>query len=351
MEALLEKYVFSDLTHRVFPDVYFVIHMKYAFAVTLLAGVFAFTPGTYAQDEPAIGVYFSKPGVQRIQGESNVFLREVIPGDESSREGIPTNGPANTAQFRVTDFNGSSPTSNIIWNNRWTGSGGSATANGGVYSTTGHSYRRTADSYGGQWNGTGSPTAGTGNEGYLALFNSSGGNPAGVANITFANPLSYFGFFWTAGNASNQIELFGAGDVLLETFDTERLMAIFGANVAPGQPGAKTVRTLGGEEINGIDFYGQPTTGNTSHQPFAFLHFIANGEENAITRIRLSNVETNSAFESDNHTTALWSETGQVYMPTTTNELVIVQPIPEPSTYALLGAAAGIGAWLRRRKR
>lgn len=332
--------------------------MKYAFTATFLAGILAFATGAEAQDTPKIGVYFSTPEVQRLSGPNNPFQIEVVPGDEASR--IDYNG-FNVETF---DFAGAIPGwspsgTDSSWNNslRWTGSGGNEMANGGVYTTTGRSFHLIADQYGGEYTSGGSPSGA--NQAYLGLFDRGGSNPSnypdGVADITFADPLSYFGFFWTAGNPSNQVKLFGRdnanNEIVLETFDTERLLDILGPNVAPSNPNAKTVRTLGGLEIQGADYYGQPFTGQNTGQAYAFLHFIANGEENQITRIELSNVETGSAFESDNHTTAFWNETGQIYMPLTTDELVIVQPIPEPSTYALLGAAAGIGAWLRRRKR
>lgn len=263
-----------------------------------------------------VSVYISKPGTQLFQASD--FL--VANGGDFHREGFEPN-------FTF----------------------GSTSLNGGVYTATAPDpaasliINPNADmaQYGGTWAAPGVPAAGA-DERFLAI-----NNPAHIVTITFAQPINYFGLFWTAGSDGNRITLYNADNVSLGTYDTTALQALL-----PKDENAK-IAAISGYEYDAIDFYGQPVTGaglpvNGDTQLFAYLHFINNGGDpaNSIAKIVLEQ-GAGGGFESDNHTT---STVAPVVGPENPNIILVAQVVPEPSTYLLFGSAAAGLLWLKRRR-
>lgn len=126
--------------------------------------------------------------------------------------------------------------------------------------------------------------------------------------LDFGRDLTYFGFYWAAGDAKNMVGFFN-GDTLLAIFTV--------ADWAP---------TLSS------DYYGNPNNDQNPREKYAFLNFDATGGT-TFNRIKFYNNGTSTGFETDNHTV-----------------LGDAPEVPEPSTWAMMiGAAAALG-FARKRK-
>lgn len=187
---------------------------------------------------------------------------------------------------------------------------------GVTYTSTGGAQVLSNDQYGGH------------NEGnYLGISSGS------QATLTLAAPAQYFGFYFSAGDVNNSIEIY-SGDTLLTTFSTATLIAML-----PDTAGTQ-ITALNGSSYNTIDYYGKPGTNENGGEPYAYLHFIANGGT-TFDRIVLKQGEK-SIFENDNHSILATA-------PVIPETLVKVQDlIPEPSVALLSGM--GALALLRRRR-
>ena len=113
--------------------------------------------------------------------------------------------------------------------------------------------------------------------------------------LTFAQPVSYFGFWWSAGDASNRIALY-SGTTLYGTFSTADLVGFLNKN------GTGTITATNGTTYQTSAYYGNPNLAagsNDSAEPFAYVSFAITGA--TITQIAFYNTGTSSNFESDNH--------------------------------------------------
>lgn len=172
-----------------------------------------------------------------------------------------------------------------------------------------------ADSYGG--------AGGSGN--YLAIGAESGTTSA---TLTFQGAQSYFGFWWSAADANNSLDLYSGGK-LLGTLATSALLNSLGAT------------------YNGNPNYGNGNSkiGADSTEKFAYINIYGtNGT--TIDQVVFRNAGTGTGFEVDNISIA--SSYGQV--------TGAIQPggvVPEPSSITLMGIGLLFsgGAWLRNRNR
>lgn len=187
-------------------------------------------------------------------------------------------------------------------------------------------------------NGTYSLTSGTAN---IQANNIYGGfeegnqlsvNPqTGRVTLTLNEPARYFGFYFTAGDASNNIDLYD-GVTLVKSFSTGTLI-----NLLPNNP-TSTIKAINGSTYLTQAYYGQPSTNANSNEAYAYLHFIANGDSK-FNRVVLSQLTTATAiFENDNHSV-------RTTAPVIPGTLVAV---PEPDALILLAMGALFAARRRR---
>ena len=158
-----------------------------------------------------------------------------------------------------------------------------------------------ANEYGGATDSTSStPTN------YFAVGTESGSeNPV---YLTLAQPVSYFGFWWSAGDAYNRVALY-SGSSLYGTFSTADLLRFL-------NNGTGTINATNGSAYQTSAYFGNPniTTGsNDSAEPFAYVSFVVTGA--TITQIAFYNDSTSTGFESDNHSAIFSGNT--VTIPTT----------------------------------
>ena len=152
--------------------------------------------------------------------------------------------------------------------------------------------------------------------------------------LTLDEAVSYFGFYFTAGDGYNNIDLY-SGNTLLLAFNTQTLI-----DLIPKTAGT-TITAIDGNTYNTIDYYGQPVTNRNGNEPYAYIHFIAT-EGTKIDRIdfRQSVNPSTAVFENDNHSI----RTEAPVVPGT-----FVYLIPEPSS--ILASALGLLVCLGKRRR
>ena len=152
-------------------------------------------------------------------------------------------------------------------------------------------------------------------------------NPGSVT-LTLDTPVKYFGFYFTAGDANNKIDLYDGPTAVL-TFSTGSLISLL-----PNHPTSK-VTAVNGTQYFTKDYYGQPVSGQNASEAYAYLHLIATGTS-SFNCIVLSEL-TGAIFGNDNHSV-------RTTAPAVPGTLVVV---PEPASLAWLG----LGVLTLRRRR
>jgi len=162
-----------------------------------------------------------------------------------------------------------------------------------------------------------------------------GSNHVEVSTLTLSTASAYFGFWWSAGDANNEVDFYN-GTTLEAAFTTASLMSTL----------PKT-------------YDGNPRSPSTldPNEPFAFINFYA---MNGITFNKIVFTDTQSSgFEADNYTvrTQAWGsvagESGSTpgnFLESVTGSNVSTAAVPEPgTTLLLLVGMAAIGG-VRRMK-
>lgn len=178
-------------------------------------------------------------------------------------------------------------------------------------------------------------------------FGAQNGSAASIA-LTLSTPRSYFGFWWSAGDANNGL-----------TFvDVNGYVARFSAAdiVSVLSPASGTATALNGTVYNNSSYYGNPNppSGRNTGEPYAFVMFFFTDTQ--VSRIIFDNSgSTGTGFESDNHTVR--TTLPNVYQPSVwvkTMEMGAGVPEsenPEPGTMiSVAGALLALGLFHRRRR-
>lgn len=176
---------------------------------------------------------------------------------------------------------------NNVPDNNWAPLPNGYTASiGTYYQSAGRSYIKNDDKYG----------AGTGK--YMSV------KAGGKVDLVFNQPVTYFGFAWTAGDRKNTFKLLRNGQVIA-TFTTADII-----NLLPNNQN-NNITAVDGSNYRTSEYYGKPGTGENTNEPYAFLHFVASPGL-AFDQIEMSVAPSSGGeFENDNHT-ILISGTPQV---------------------------------------
>jgi len=108
------------------------------------------------------------------------------------------------------------------------------------------------------------------------------------------NPASYFGFWWSAGDQYNRVDLY-SGSTLYATFSTQDILTFL-------NNGNGNITALNGTTYPTKSYFGNPNRAsgsNDSTEPFVYVSFVITGV--SINKLAFYNLSTASAFESDNH--------------------------------------------------
>ncbi len=175
-----------------------------------------------------------------------------------------------------------------------------------------------------QFGGATSPAVPSGSSSkYFAIGVESGKT---TASLALNGSQSYFGFWWSAADALNSVELYSKG-TLLATLNTGVALSALNANTK---------------------YLGNPNTGADNSEPFAYLNFTATGGT-TFDQIVFNNANLSTGFEMDNFS-VLKGPTA--VSGTVINNGLILAAVPGPSSLALatVGGAIGLGAARLRRK-
>lgn len=107
-----------------------------------------------------------------------------------------------------------------------------------------------------------------------------------TTTLSLSSPSSYFGFWWSAGDASNLLTFYSGADVVAQ-YTTASMFNSLALN---------------------SDYYGNPLTGGNSREPYAFINFFGD-EATTWDSIELTTQGGGGGFESDNYTTRIESFT------------------------------------------
>jgi hypothetical protein len=170
---------------------------------------------------------------------------------------------------------------------------------------------------------------GNGDNNYLGIASGT------TTTLTLAEPVAYFGIYFTAGDARNSFEI-KSGGVTLLTFNTAELIKLL-PNTDAGR-----ITAIDGQVYKTKDYYGQPVTGLNPKEPYGYIHIVGT-EGTTFNQVLLSQAAGGAIFESDNHSI-------RVDAPTLPGTLVnVTSAIPEPSTGWLSAACLGLMALRRKR--
>ncbi|WP_295886043.1 VPLPA-CTERM sorting domain-containing protein [uncultured Thiohalocapsa sp.] len=150
-----------------------------------------------------------------------------------------------------------------------------------------------------------------------------------------AEPVGYFGFWWSAGDGENQLTV-NMADGSSRVFVTQGILD------SPSLQGAPGVFTdpPDGHFGNPNGPFGVDDSYNTG-EPYAFVNIYAQNAASKITNIVFAELGP-SGFETDNHTIVVDLIDGNNQGGS---------EIPLPATALLLGAGIGLIGWTRRRRR
>jgi hypothetical protein len=188
---------------------------------------------------------------------------------------------------------------------------------------------------------------GANNSQYMYVGNRRTGD-ALVVTLDLSTPRNYFGFWWSAGDASNRLSLYSGG-LLIATFQTSDITTMLATSPIYALDGVTSYLS---SQYKGNPNTG-PYSGHASGESFAYVNLVATGF--AFDKIVFDNNGT-SGFENDNHSVL----TGNVDIPRDFPSFVKVvdvpfinNPVPEPGTGALAGAAlmGGLVALRKLRRR
>ena len=137
----------------------------------------------------------------------------------------------------------------------------------------------------GQYGGAG----GAGN--YLSVSS----NNANAISVLLNGDRRYIGFWWSAGDSSNRIDFYDAGNNLLASFDTASLVTFL-------SPKTGSITAIDGGSYSKNSYYGNPNPppDRVLNEPYAYVNLLISGTTATFKKI----VMVGTGFELDNLTIA-----------------------------------------------
>jgi len=159
-------------------------------------------------------------------------------------------------------------------------------------------------------------------------------NNANPITLALTTPATYFGFWWSAGDANNGVTFYSGG-ATIQRFSMSTIVSLLNNT---------TVTALNGTTYKSSKYFGNPNnTNQDTSEPFVYVSFVVTGSP--ITSIVFDNSNsTASGFESDNY--SVFNGTVTVVK---TAVPVTTLTTPEPATWALWLGGIGVLAGLHRR--
>lgn len=172
-------------------------------------------------------------------------------------------------------------------------------------------------------------------------FGAQNGSAAAIA-LTLTTPRSYFGFWWSAGDANNGLTFVDVNGYVAR-FSAADLVSVL-------SPRSGTVTAINGAVYNNSSYYGNPNppSGRNTGEPYAFVMFFFTDTQ--VSKIIFDNSgSTGTGFESDSHTVRTALPT--VYQPSVWVKQMAMVETPEPGTMATCaGALVALGLLHRSRR-
>lgn len=181
---------------------------------------------------------------------------------------------------------------------------------------------------------------GANNTNYMT-FGAQTGTSAAIA-LTLTTPRSYFGFWWSAGDANNGLTFVDV-DGLVARFSAADLVSVL-------SPVSGTVTAVNGTVYNNSSYYGNPnaSAGRNTGEAYAFVMFFFT--DTTIRKIVFDNSGSiGTGFESDNHTVR--TTLPNVYQPSVWVRQMEMVETPEPKTMATVAGALVVLGLLRRSRK
>ncbi len=169
---------------------------------------------------------------------------------------------------------------------------------------------------------------------------------AAPVTLDLSQNATYFGFWWSAGDASNGISFY-YNDTLLSRLSTADILTLLSSN-------GGNVTAIDQSVYTKQSYFGNPNSGGDSTEPFAYVSVFAN--QTGFNRIVFDNSgSSGSGFETDNHSVYLGAAqpNGASVFVESTPAVAIpnIFAAPEPAGVALSGLGfLGLSFALRRRK-
>ncbi len=117
-------------------------------------------------------------------------------------------------------------------------------------------------------------------------------SPGNGVSVTLDKPARYFGFWWSAGDASNKVELYDVTDTKVATLTTADLVSFLQKNAA-------LMAIDGVTQYDRARYYDNPVKGGNGAEPYAYLNFVLSDDAPTASSFKRI-VFSGSKFELDN---------------------------------------------------
>ncbi len=181
---------------------------------------------------------------------------------------------------------------------------------------------------------------GASNSQYVALGSQS--QSSAPVTLSLTAPATYFGFWWSAGDANNGLSFY-ADNTLLTRITTADIIHLL-------ESSGGSVTAVNGSTYTSGSYFGNPNNGYDGGEPFAYVDIFARGT--AFNKIVFDNSgTTGTGFETDNH--SVFSGVAEPNGPSVFIESLpaSITTTPEPTEILLTGLGLVVSGFVFRRRK